>query len=196
MGLHDLRTRGLVQAANLASEGPVAVPAVLPHAADGHSIYASAGNCVYHLDLRQVLLLHASPTSCMAGRVHMQMQGRCQHSALCGHRQGSAAEAHAYNSDEINSLALSPSGRFLAAADDAGEVRVVDVRSGTLHKTLRGGHSNIASGVCSHAAQCCAATLVQQPSAGLQQAVSNIQLACSRLSACKGSGCLMGAAGG
>jgi WD40 repeat protein len=61
-------------------------------------------------------------------------------------RQGSAAHAHAYNSDEINSLALSPSGRFLAAADDAGEVRVVDVRSGALYKTLRGGHSNIASG--------------------------------------------------
>lgn len=73
----------------------------------------------------------------------------------CGLRQGSAAQAHAYNSDEINSLALSPSGRFLAAADDAGEVRVVDLRSGALHKTLRGGHSNIASGRvmhCSHAA--------------------------------------------
>lgn len=78
--------------------------------------------------------------------------------------QGSAARRYAYNSDEVNGIALSPNGRYLAAADDAGEVKVVDVRSDALHKTLRGGHSNIASGASAAISllTCCLGTASQE----------------------------------
>ena len=56
VGLHDLRTRGLMHATSLASpDGPVAVPSVVPHAEHAHSLYACAGSCVHLLDIRQVL---------------------------------------------------------------------------------------------------------------------------------------------
>lgn len=51
------------------------------------------------------------------------------------------------NSDEINSLALSPNGTYLAAADDSGEIKVINVRTHQLHKTLKGAHTNICAAV-------------------------------------------------
>ena len=67
MGLHDLRTRGLVRTTSLApAEGPVAVPSVLPHAEDAHSLYACAGSCVHLVDTRQVLPLFQSSRAFLA----------------------------------------------------------------------------------------------------------------------------------
>lgn len=60
--------------------------------------------------------------------------------------QGAVLQRYEYNREEINGIALSASRQFLAAADDAGEVAVIDVRVGALYKRLRGGHANIASG--------------------------------------------------
>ena len=61
--------------------------------------------------------------------------------------QGAVLQRYAVNSDEINSLALSPNGTYLAAADDSGEVKILNVRTHELHKTLRGSHTNICAAV-------------------------------------------------
>lgn len=61
--------------------------------------------------------------------------------------QGAVLQRYAVNSDEINSLALSPNGTYLAAADDSGEVKIINVHIHELHKTLRGSHTNICAAV-------------------------------------------------
>ncbi|KAK9829594.1 hypothetical protein WJX72_006785 [[Myrmecia] bisecta] len=60
---------------------------------------------------------------------------------------GAAVQQWDYNSEEVNQLAVNARGTFLAAADDAGEVKVIDLRTGKLHKTLRHVHDNICSTV-------------------------------------------------
>eukprot|EP00850_Spirogloea_muscicola_P014558 SM000105S13903 [mRNA] locus=s105:478189:480720:+ [translate_table: standard] len=48
----------------------------------------------------------------------------------------------AFNCEEINQVAISNKGTFLAAADDSGEVKVVDLAEGKLRKALQAAHSN------------------------------------------------------
>ena len=57
------------------------------------------------------------------------------------------AQRYTHNAEEVNQVAVNSRGSFLAAADDAGEVTVVDLKSHARHKRLRGGHSNICSSV-------------------------------------------------
>ena len=52
-----------------------------------------------------------------------------------------------FNTDEINQLCVNHSGRYLAACDDAGEVKVIDVQESCLFKTLGRHHDNICSTV-------------------------------------------------
>lgn len=47
-------------------------------------------------------------------------------------------------------MAVNRKGTFLAAADDSGEVKIVDLATGSVFKTLRGVHTNICSGVQFH----------------------------------------------
>ena len=54
--------------------------------------------------------------------------------------------SRAFNNDEINSVSVAPNGRFLAAADDAGDVMVIDASTWQLFKSMRGAHDNICSG--------------------------------------------------
>ncbi|CAI9087234.1 OLC1v1021258C1 [Oldenlandia corymbosa var. corymbosa] len=56
-------------------------------------------------------------------------------------------ESYSYNKDEINQIACNPKSSFLAAADDCGDVKIVDIRNHCLYKTLRAGHSTICSSV-------------------------------------------------
>lgn len=49
--------------------------------------------------------------------------------------------------EEINSVAINHKGTLLASADDAGEVAIIDIEAGTLTKSLKKGHTNIASSV-------------------------------------------------
>lgn len=60
---------------------------------------------------------------------------------------GSPLQAYSFNADEINQVALNFKGTYLAAADDSGAVKVVDIRTHKLFKTLQGAHSNICSSV-------------------------------------------------
>lgn len=57
-----------------------------------------------------------------------------------------AEELKDVGEDEINSLSVSETGASLALADDSGAVRVVDLQTGKVSRTLRK-HTNICSSV-------------------------------------------------
>lgn len=50
-----------------------------------------------------------------------------------------------FNTEEVNSIDISPCGRLLVSADDAGQVAVINLEEGTLVQRLIKGHTNIAS---------------------------------------------------
>ncbi|KAK3699370.1 hypothetical protein QZH41_006548 [Actinostola sp. cb2023] len=52
-----------------------------------------------------------------------------------------------YNEDEINQIVIHDRGQFLAACDDTGAVRIIDLQQKKLFKTLNRCHSNICSSV-------------------------------------------------
>ncbi|XP_078431698.1 transducin/WD40 repeat-like superfamily protein, partial [Wolffia australiana] len=54
-------------------------------------------------------------------------------------------ESYNFNKEEINQVAFSPNSSFLAAADDSGEIKIIDVQQKSLYKTLRSVHTNICS---------------------------------------------------
>ncbi|ELR23338.1 WD domain, G-beta repeat-containing protein, partial [Acanthamoeba castellanii str. Neff] len=81
-------------------------------------VFAAAGNKVFSFDLRKPDIIYKTFET-----------------------------EYAHNQDEVNSLAISPNGRFLATCDDSGDVKIIDLQSNTLFKSLRK-HSNICSTVC------------------------------------------------
>ena len=52
-----------------------------------------------------------------------------------------------FNEEEINQVTIHNRGTYLAACDDSGEVKVVDIQSGRLFKTLKRKHESICSTV-------------------------------------------------
>lgn len=56
-------------------------------------------------------------------------------------------QRYAHNADEVNQVAVNAAGTFLAAADDAGEVAIIELKTHNRRKRLRGGHSNLCSSV-------------------------------------------------
>ncbi|KAM7524900.1 hypothetical protein LguiA_014802 [Lonicera macranthoides] len=56
-------------------------------------------------------------------------------------------ESYKYNKEEINQIVCSSKSTFLAAADDSGDIKIIDLRQQSLYKTLRGGHDSICSSV-------------------------------------------------
>ena len=83
-------------------------------------------------------------------------------------QEGSAAliSHTVVGAEELNCLALNPSGSLLAAADDSGTVRLLELPSWQARQALQGGHTSICSSV---------AFSPQQPSQGVpvrQQVVS------------------------
>lgn len=58
-------------------------------------------------------------------------------------------ENYNYNKEEINKVTCNSKSSFLAAADDSGEVKIIDIRQHCLYKTLRAetGHTSICSTV-------------------------------------------------
>ena len=49
------------------------------------------------------------------------------------------------NKDEINEVSFHPSGKYVCAGDDSGEVKVMDIDDKKLFQTLSGEHDNICS---------------------------------------------------
>ncbi|XP_047058390.1 WD repeat-containing protein 53 isoform X1 [Lolium rigidum] len=60
--------------------------------------------------------------------------------------QSKPLETYNYNRDEINQIAVSSKG-FLAAADDSGDVKIVNTTQKCLYKRLREAHTSICSTV-------------------------------------------------
>ena len=52
-----------------------------------------------------------------------------------------------FNQEEINQTALNEKGNFLAACDDSGEVKIIDLENNKLYKTLTKHHTNICNSV-------------------------------------------------
>lgn len=52
-----------------------------------------------------------------------------------------------FNQEEINQTALNEKGNFLAACDDSGEVKIIDLEGNKLYKTLTKHHTNICNSV-------------------------------------------------
>ena len=52
-----------------------------------------------------------------------------------------------FNQEEINQMALNEKGNFLAACDDSGEVKIIDLENSKLYKTLTKHHTNICNSV-------------------------------------------------
>ncbi|KAG6549191.1 hypothetical protein Mapa_009177 [Marchantia paleacea] len=63
---------------------------------------------------------------------------------------GRELQKYDYNTDEINQVALNKKATYLAAADDSGEIKVIDLNNNKLCKTLRGVHTSICSAVQFH----------------------------------------------
>uniref|UniRef100_A0A1D2AAQ9 Uncharacterized protein n=1 Tax=Auxenochlorella protothecoides TaxID=3075 RepID=A0A1D2AAQ9_AUXPR len=106
-------------------ELPGDIPAVAAHPSQQHVLYAASETSIYCLDLRKAL----GPE------------------AVCG--------SVTLNFEEVNALSLNATGGWLAAGDDAGEVRLVDLaawRPGPAparpqQRTLRRGHANLVTAV-------------------------------------------------
>jgi WD40 repeat protein len=63
-------------------------------------------------------------------------------------RKGSACiSKFDLNEDEINQLCVNNTGRYLAACDDQGEIKVIDTQESRLFKTLGRRHENICASV-------------------------------------------------
>ncbi|XP_062521575.1 WD repeat-containing protein 53-like [Corticium candelabrum] len=54
------------------------------------------------------------------------------------------------NEDEINDVAVSPSGQHVASCDDSGEIKIYDIRQKRLYRTLHRCHTNICSSASFH----------------------------------------------
>ncbi|KAF9621846.1 hypothetical protein IFM89_028434 [Coptis chinensis] len=56
-------------------------------------------------------------------------------------------ETYNHNKEEINQISCNSKSSFLAAADDSGGIKIIDIRQHCLYKTLRSGHTSICSSV-------------------------------------------------
>ncbi|BBN09939.1 WD repeat-containing protein 53 [Marchantia polymorpha subsp. ruderalis] len=63
---------------------------------------------------------------------------------------GRELQKYDHNTDEINQVALNRNATYMAAADDSGEIKIIDLNNNKLYKTLRGVHTNICSAVQFH----------------------------------------------
>jgi WD40 repeat protein len=66
---------------------------------------------------------------------------------LDARKMGSPVCTVKVNADEVNHITLNTAETLLAAADDSGEIRIIDTSSKALFKTLRKQHKNICSSV-------------------------------------------------
>ena len=55
--------------------------------------------------------------------------------------------SQSFNAHEINALAMNSDGRLLASADDSGQIAIIDPTRRALLRTLKKGHTSIASSV-------------------------------------------------
>lgn len=82
---------------------------------------------------------------CQNPRDHYQLAVSVSSSVACYDTRNFSkpAQVYSYNSDEINEICYHPTGAYISACDDAGEVKIVSTDTCRLFKTLSGCHSNL-----------------------------------------------------
>lgn len=140
IGVHDMRSHEMEHTISLAESGAVEIPSIVGYREEDNKLFACAAHCAFQVDLRQAQFSFPKPIITVL--MQISVLERIEHGV-----QGSILQRYAFNSEEINSLAISSNGSYLAAADDSGEVKVIDLRTQQMHKTLRGCHDNICSAV-------------------------------------------------
>ncbi|GMH30475.1 hypothetical protein Nepgr_032318 [Nepenthes gracilis] len=127
---------------------------------DRPGLVATAGEdgCVCFFDLRckdvqLVMQLGDSPISSLCFKqgnenilyISSGTEVRCYDVLLA--TSGKPLQSYNYNKEEINQIACNSKSLFLAAADDCGDVKIIDIQQQCPYKTLRAGHTSICSSV-------------------------------------------------
>ena len=103
-------------------------------------------------------IMTASVTSPVNGMINcIQQSPTCtntfayavDNAVVCCDNRNWSAPVHTFtcNKDEINEVSFHPSGKYICAGDDSGEVKVMDVENKKLFQTLAEEHDNICSTV-------------------------------------------------
>ena len=132
-----------------------AVTSVTWHPTREHVLLCGHGQVVTAWDIRA--LPSSSSASDSAAAAVASMSLNCNRDNNDGEDDADAkaprgrVHRYAFNNDEVNSVCVDKKGRRICAADDGGEIAVVDIadtssHSGKLIKLLKNGHANIASG--------------------------------------------------
>jgi WD repeat-containing protein 53 len=113
-------------------DGDDAIPSVSYNPTDEHSAFAAVGSSILRLDLRKSL------------------------------GEEAILDTYSVNTDEINSIDVDPTGSWIAAGDDSGEIQLISLKNATTtaaataatkpsssaaYRTLRRGHTNICNAV-------------------------------------------------
>ena len=82
---------------------------------------------------------------CQNPRDQHQLAVSVSSSVVCYDLQNlsTPVQVHTYNSDEINQICFHPTGQYICACDDSGDVKIINTDTSTLFKTLSGRHSNL-----------------------------------------------------
>ena len=132
-----------------------AVTSVTWHPTREHVLLCGHGQVVTAWDIRALPSSSSASDSAAAAVASMSLKSR---DGADDKDAGADAKAprgrvhrYAVNNDEVNSVCVDNKGRRMCAADDGGEIAVVDIadtssHSGKLIKLLKNGHVNIASG--------------------------------------------------
>ena len=142
--LHDLRSNTASTRLTVSEDE---VPSVAFSITEPNHIYACSGSAVHCADLRQVSISGHYSTVMLALQNGDAAPPACAHYArgMACSLQAAVLHSQSFNSDEVNSISMSPNGRFLAAADDAGDIKVIDASTWQLFKSMRGAHDSICS---------------------------------------------------
>ena len=137
----DLRTHSLAARLQVA-DVDAAVPSVALHPNNHNLLFCCCDSSVLCLDQRKVNHLCSfkyRPCIMKPSQAHDD-GSNLQGGDGCLHRLN-------FNNEEVSSIAVNAKGTMLAAADDAGQVAVIDLATNSLARLLRSGHANLASSV-------------------------------------------------
>ena len=129
-----------------------AVASVTWHPTREHVLLCAHGRVVTAWDVRHLPSeTAASADSAAAAVAGMSLAETRTGDAAAGAAPRGRVHLYAFNNDEVNSVCVDRKGRRMCAADDGGEIVVVDIGdetsvSGALVRTLKNGHENIAAG--------------------------------------------------
>ncbi|KAL2631009.1 hypothetical protein R1flu_015695 [Riccia fluitans] len=128
-----------------------------------HSVFSSSedGNmCVFDLRTKSCVSTHqisgeeGVTSICLKPGEDNQLYAAAGSAIHClDLRLGSSGrelQKYDFSTDEINQVVVNHKATYLAAGDDSGEIKVIDLSNHKLYKTLRGGHTTICSAVQFH----------------------------------------------